>query len=331
MSAPITIDPAWFDEASVAPETRAVNERVEAMLRDAPSIIDLGAAKVRALRGDGQGLLAKQPESETARWATASAEGLEVPIRVFDPGVPLRGLYLHVHGGGHAIGSADSQDQGLAAMARMLRVGVVSVEYRLAPENPWPAPAADCEAAAVALARGLADELFETEGLGGRVVIGGESAGAHLSAVTMIRLRDQHGVGFLGANLVYGVYDLAQTPSAKGWGDRNLIISGPIMRWFGDQLLPPGEWSAKDKRDPDLSPLYADLTGLPPALFTCGTLDPLIDDTLFMATKWAGFGCEAELSIWPGGIHAFNALPDLPIAGEANARMLTWMDGVLDR
>ena len=327
--APITIDPAWFDEDSIAPETRAMNEKIEALLKDAPSIIDLGAPKVRALRGDGQGLLAKQPESEIARWETASALGLEVPVRVFDPGGDLRGLYLHIHGGGHAIGSADSQDQGLAATARMLRLGVVSVEYRLAPENPWPAPADDCEAAAVALAGGLADGLFETKGLGQRMIVGGESAGAHLSAVTMLRCRDRHDVRFLGANLVYGIFDMALTPSAKNWGERNLIISGPIMAWFGDQLLPPGDWAGRDKRDPDLSPLYADLAGLPPALFTCGTMDPILDDTLFMATKWATAGNTAELSIWPGGIHAFNALPDLPIAGEANARMLTWMDGVL--
>lgn len=326
---PITIDPAWFAEDSIAPETRAMNDKIEALLKDAPTIMDLGAPKVRAMRGDGQGLLAKQAESEMARWETASALGREVRLRVFDPGVPLRGLYLHIHGGGHVIGSADSQDQGLAATARMLRIGVVSVEYGLAPENPWPGPADDCEAAAVALAQGLADELFETKGLGTRMIVGGESAGAHLSAVTMLRCRNRHAIAFLAANLVYGIYDMALTPSAKNWGDRNLIISGPIMAWFGDQLLPTAEWATKDKRTPDLSPLYADLAGLPPALFTCGTMDPIIDDTLFMATKWAASGNEADLSIWPGGIHAFNALPDLPIAGKANARMLNWMDAIL--
>ena len=322
---PITIDPAWFDEASIAPETRAVNDRVEAQLASAPSIMELGPEKVRALRAAGVGLLAKQPESELARWETASALGLDVPVRVFRPEGGLRGVYLHVHGGGHVIGTADSQDQGLAAMARMLRVGVVSVEYRLAPEHPWPAPADDCEAAAVWLLSGAAKAMFGME----QVIIGGESAGGHLAAVTMIRLRDRHDLRFVGANLVYGVFDMAQTPSAKGWGDRNLIISGPIMRWFGDQLLPPGDWAARDKREPDLSPLYADLGGLPPSLLTCGTLDPLIDDTLFMASALVRQGTSAELSIWPGGIHAFNALPDLPIAGQANARMLGWMDGLL--
>ena len=328
---PITIDPAWFSGDSVALETRAWNERIEALLKTTPSIIELGAATVREMRGAGEGILADQPHDAMARWETARALGLEVPVRVFHPGGDLRGVYLHVHGGGHVIGGADGQDQGLAATARMLRVGVVSVEYRLAPENPWPAPADDCEAAAVWLAEGGAKDLFGVAPQdGGRMIIGGESAGGHLAAVTMIRLKDRHGLTpFVGANLVYGIFDIGGTPSVKRWGDRNLIISGPIMAWFAEQLLPPAQWAGRDLREPDLSPLYADLSGLPPALLTCGTLDPLIDDTLFMAAAMVRQGSAAELSIWPGGIHAFNALPDLPIAGQANARMLGWMDGVL--
>ena len=319
---PLTIDPAWFAEDAVAPETRARNDEVEALLKDAPTIIELGPERVRALREEGKGLLAKQPEHPMARWETAEASGFSVPIRVFRPEGDLRGLYLHVHGGGHVIGSADSQDQGLATMAQGLSIGVVSVEYRLAPEHPWPAPADDCEAAALWLARGGARALFGTD----RMVIGGESAGAHLAAVTVLRLWGRHGLTpFLGSNLVYGVFDLAQTPSAKRWGERNLVISGPIMRWFAEQLLPSATHGAHDKRDPELSPLYADLSGFGPALLTCGTLDPLIDDTLFMATKLAQAGNAAELAVFPGGIHAFNALPGLPIAQEANLRMAEWI------
>ena len=324
MPSPLTIDPAWFTEDAIATETRAKNDEVEALLKDAPTIMELGPEVVRRARGDGQGLLAKQPEHAMARWETARALGLDVPIRVFRPEGDLRGVYLHIHGGGHVIGSADSQDQGLAMLAQGLSIGVVSVEYRLAPENPWPAPADDCEAAAVALANGLARELFGTD----RMVIGGESAGAHLSAVTLLRLKDRHGLTpFLGSNLVYGVFDLAQTPSAARWGDRNLIISGPIMAWFGEQLLPSATYGGHDKRDPEMSPLYGDLAGFGPALLTCGTLDPLIDDTLFMASKLAQAGNAAELAVFPGGIHAFNALPGLPIAQEANLRMAQWIGG----
>jgi acetyl esterase/lipase len=325
MTAPITIDPSLFADDAITPETRRFNDEVEAQLKAAPSIMELGAVRVRALRAAGVGVLANQPAHDMARWETASALGLDVPLRVFRPEGELRGVYVHIHGGGHTIGSADGQDQGLAAMAQMLHIGVVSVEYRLAPENPWPAPADDCEAAAVALAGDLAEDLFGTD----RLTIGGESAGGHLAAVTLLRCKERHGIAFAGANLVYGVFDMAQTPSAARWGDRNLIISGPIMRWFGDQLLPPGRTEHLDLRDPDLSPLYANVEGLCPALFTCGTLDPLIDDTLFMASRWAAAGNETELAIYPGGIHAFDAFPNLAIAGEANARKLNWLDRVL--
>jgi acetyl esterase/lipase len=75
---------------------------------------------------------------------------------------------------------------------------------------------------------------------------------------------------------------------------------------------------------PDASPLHADLRDLPPALFTVGTLDPLLDDTLFMAARWSAAGNAADLAVYPGGVHAFNAFP-LTIASDANARMLEFL------
>ncbi|MCB1246888.1 MAG: alpha/beta hydrolase fold domain-containing protein, partial [Acidimicrobiia bacterium] len=88
---------------------------------------------------------------------------------------------------------------------------------------------------------------------------------------------------------------------------------------FGEHYNP---WPATSTAafDTRLSPLYADLTGMPPALFTVGTWDPLVDDTLFMATRWVTAGLETELALYPGGIHAFDAFP-MPIAVEARDRM----------
>ena len=134
--------------------------------------------------------------------------------------------------------------------------------------------------------------------------------------VSLLRMRDRHGfTGFSGANLVFGVYDLTSTPSAATWGDRNLVLSTPIMEWFYDHFVP-----ADKRREPDVSPIYADLSGLPPALFTVGTMDPLRDDTLFMHARWVGAGNEAALAVYPGGVHGFNAQP-LEIARKANERM----------
>jgi acetyl esterase/lipase len=84
---------------------------------------------------------------------------------------------------------------------------------------------------------------------------------------------------------------------------------------FFDAYAPP----PLDRRNPDISPLYADLHGLPRALFTVGTCDPLLDDTLFMYARWIAAGNEAELAIYPGGAHAFTLFP-LPLATAANER-----------
>ncbi|GGY54258.1 alpha/beta hydrolase [Parvularcula lutaonensis] len=305
----LIIDPKVFDPASIAPETQAMNDQIEAFLASRPTIMEVGPEVVREVRRSGEGVLGKQPEHEMARWETAKALGLEVPVRVFHPGGDLKGIYLHIHGGGHVLGNADLQDQTLAAMAQKLSCGVVSVEYRLAPENVWPAAPDDCEAAAVWLFEN-AQDLFGTD----KIVVGGESAGGHLSAVTILRMRDNHDKRFAGANLIYGVYDMSGTPSVKLWGERNLIISTPIVNWFADQLFPPEQFPDLDKEDAAISPLYADLSGLCPAIFTVGTLDPILDDTLFMAPRWLAAGNRTELEIYPGGIHAFDMIPGLPIA-----------------
>ncbi|MEM7739997.1 MAG: alpha/beta hydrolase, partial [Pseudomonadota bacterium] len=110
----LTIDPYLFTEEAIAPETKAINEQIETFLKTAPSIVDLGAVKIRELRRAGQGVLANEPEHEMAKWETASANGLDVPVRIFKPEGDLKAVYLHIHGGGHAIGSADAQDQTLA-------------------------------------------------------------------------------------------------------------------------------------------------------------------------------------------------------------------------
>jgi len=213
----------------------------------------------------------------------------------------VRGVYLHLHGGGWTLGAANQSDLRNWALARHCGLAVVSVDYRLAPEHPYPAGPDDCEAAALWLAQSAPAEFGTT-----RLWIGGESAGAHLAVVTMLRLRDRHGLRpFAGANLVYGCYDLSMTPSQRRWGERNLVLSTPILGWFYDFFVP----DPARRRDPDVSPLYADLTGMPPALFTVGTLDPLLDDSLFLHARWIAVGGRAELAVWPGGVHGFDAFP----------------------
>jgi acetyl esterase len=189
-------------------------------------------------------------------------------------------------------------------LADTVNLAVVSVDYRLSPEHPYPAGPDDCEAAALWVVEHARAELGSD-----RLVIGGESAGAHLAAVTLLRLRDRHRLAdrFLGANLIFGAYDLSQTPSQRGVGTSTEIdvLDGT---GFPLDLFLPG-LSREERRDPDISPLYADLSGMPPALFSVGTADHLLDDTLFMAARWVAAGNDAELLVYPDTPHGCIALP----------------------
>ena len=161
---------------------------------------------------------------------------------------------------------------------------------------------------------------FGTEAL----TIGGELAGGHLSAATVLRMRDRHGyTGFRGANLVYGAYDLSLTPSQRRFGDTRLVLRTIDIVQFVNAFLP----TVTDRRDPDISPLYNDLKGLCPALFSVGTSDALLDDTLFMHARWLAAGNAAELAIYPGGAHGFTLFPNA-LAEQAEARMFAFLKEV---
>jgi acetyl esterase len=216
------------------------------------------------------------------------------------------GAMLHVHGGGWVTGEPELTDLLHEALSEHLRLAIVSVDYRLAPEHPYPAGPDDCEAAALWLIEHAATEYGVD-----RLLIGGESAGAHLAAVTLLRLRDRHGAAerFCGANLVFGAYDLGPTPSAIGIGLKvgADLLDPESMAFMRDQFAPG--LTAEQRRSPDLSPLYADLRGMPPALFTVGSADHLVDDTLFLANRWVLAGNSADLLVYPDAPHGCIGLP----------------------
>jgi acetyl esterase len=110
------------------------------------------------------------------------------------------------------------------------------------------------------------------------------------------------------------------TPSMRNWGNKALILSTPIVKKLRDYFLPKGI----DQVDPTVSPLYADLKNMPPALFTIGTMDPLLDDSLFMYARWLSAGNEADLLIYPGGIHGFITMPTSQ-AEEARKEVLKFL------
>lgn len=290
------IDPAFFDPSAVSDEIRAQNAEIVAKLSALPDPMSVPPSLVRERRRQGLGPFPLMPLSPRAQVISIDGPAGPIPLRIIAPDNP-RGVYLHIHGGGWTWGTSDEQDPWLDRLAERCGLAVVSVEYRLAPEDPYPAGPDDCEAAALWLIREM-ESRFGTS----RLFIGGESAGAHLSAVTILRLRDRHGLSpFRGANLFAGCYDLRLTPSVTQWGEERLILNTRDVRTFADNFCGPD----RDRRDPDISPLFADLRGLPPALFSVGTRDMLLDDTLFMAGRWAAAGSKADLAIWPGGCHVF--------------------------
>jgi len=297
------LNPALFRDDAIPEDIAKLNAALTELMTPLPEWWNVSAQAARDGRRAGRGPFPPPVFSERAQVRTiAGRDGNEIPLRVIAPrGGGTRGIYLHIHGGGWVLGAADMQDPMLEQIADGTGLTVVSVEYRLAPENPYPAGPDDCESAAAWLLQNGNAEYGTTV-----MTVGGESAGGHLSAATILRMRDRYGYVFRGANLVYGVFDLSMTPSQVQFGATRLVLRTIDMQQFYNAYLP----SVTDRRVPDISPLYANLKGLCPALFTVGTKDALLDDTLFMYTRWIAAGNQADLAIFPGGAHGFTLFPN---------------------
>ena len=245
--------------------------------------------------------------SPSGRTITVPAGDHEIGVRVIPAAAPSA-VFVHVHGGGFAIGSAAGQDAALERIAASTGMTVASVDYRLAPEHPYPAGLDDCETVTRWLTE-HAEAEFGTR----RLLIGGESAGANLALCTALRvIRDQPDA-LSAAALYYGNYDITMTPSQRQAESGFLITTGSLA-WFYDQYV--ADPAKRD--DPDISPLYADLHGLPPVILAVGTADSLIDDTTFLFSRLLAAGVDTDLVVVPGGEHAFDLAP-VPDCQEAVA------------
>lgn len=222
----------------------------------------------------------------------------DLRIRTFATEGPARAVLLHFHGGGWSIGRPEMSDRANESLATKLGIAVVSVDYRLAPEYRFPSAADDCEAAAAWLVAHSEAE-FGTS----KLLIGGESSGAHLAVVTLLRMRDRHdsAARFVGANLQYGFYDLGHLPSHSGVNGGPDIIDAAGLAAMADLVLPG--MSPEQRRAPQHSPLWADLRDLPPALFAVGLDDHLSDDTVLLASRWERAGNQSELLAYPDAPH----------------------------
>ncbi|HEX8343958.1 MAG TPA: alpha/beta hydrolase [Actinoplanes sp.] len=221
----------------------------------------------------------------------------------------VRGVYLDIPGGGFYLSSAAAGDTHNTALAESLGIAVVSVDYRLAPENPWPAAPDDCETAALWLID-QAETRFGTT----RLAIGGSSAGATLAMTTLLRLRDKgHAGRFVGAALQFGTYDLSGV-TAVG----RLIADEYFLQAYVGHVA--------DRTIPDVSPVFGDLRDLPPTLLIVGALDVLLEDNKVMAARLSAAGNDVDIRIYPESPHGFTGHPTGMARAALNDRE-SWLAG----
>lgn len=215
-------------------------------------------------------------------------------VRVYEPLEPRGGVLVWIHGGGWIMGNLSSYDPLCRALSNRSGATVVSVDYRLSPETPFPGALEDCEAALNWAACEWPDEPL---------AVGGDSAGGNIAAVLARRARDAGSPTLAFQLLVYPVTDAAcATGSMLEFGaDETFGLSRASMQacW---SVYAPGA----SARSPDASPLRAaDLSGLPPALLVLAELDALTDEGLDYAERLRDVGVDVEISTWPGMIHGF--------------------------
>lgn len=316
----LKIDPALFSNDAIPETLRSFNTDLVSTLSKAVDQWSIPPEEVRQARREGKGPFPLPPLAEYGEEVTITGRHGPIKLRILFPPelykTGAKAVYLNLHGGGWTFGAHDSQDGFLDYLCKENDVACVSVDYRLAPENPYPMGPDDCETAALWLCA-EAQKRFGTN----RLFIGGDSAGAHLSVVTLLRLRDVHKLTpFSAANLIAGCYDLGLTPSARNWGNEKLVLNTRDIKNFVAAFLAKGG----DVKSADISPLYANLEGLPPALFTVGTKDALLDDSLFMASRWLSAGNSSQLSIYSGGCHVFQMF-DLDITHQSRKEIAQFL------
>ena len=234
------------------------------------------------------------------------------PLEIYwydpQPGAQNRPALLHIHGGGMVIGSAKSMQHGPAGTAAALGIPVASVEYRLAPEHPFPAPQDDCLAGLSWLAANAGELGIDPA----RIGILGESAGGGLAAATALMARDLGGPALAAQFLVFPMLDHRTGSDACQWGNPTTgeFVWTRSSNRFGWEAL-RGGYAIDDARKGWFSPsLTEDLSGLPQTWIGTGSLDLFVDENLDYARRLIAARVPVELHSYPGAIHAFQAIAD---------------------
>jgi len=212
-------------------------------------------------------------------------------------------ILVYYHGGGWVLGSLDSHDRGVRCLTRAAGCLSISVAYRLAPENPFPAAAKDCVAALDWIVKNAADY----DGDPSRVAVGGDSAGGNLAAVVALKARES-GPELAFQLLIYPVVDSDLARKSYQEFAAAPMLPGHRMKYFWDQYVPVVE----DRKSWRCAPLRApDHSGLPPALVIAAGIDPVVDEGKEYFEKLSASGVEAHYKLYPRMTHAFFQAPGL--------------------
>ena len=226
-----------------------------------------------------------------------------IPVRIYTPGVTGElPILVYFHGGGFVLGDLAMADEVCRLIANDAECIVVSVDYRLAPEHPFPGPAND----AFAATQWIAEHAAEIAGDPKRIAVGGDSAGGNLAAVVCLMARDRGGPQIALQLLVYPATDPStEHPSMRQYGVDH-YLTHEVMQWFSFHHAGGGD----HRSDPYLWPMLAStLRGLPPAVVITAEADPIRDGGECYARRLQNEGVPAQLIRYDGMLHGFFMYP----------------------
>jgi acetyl esterase/lipase len=229
-----------------------------------------------------------------------------VPVRVFEPASPGGFTLIYLHGGGWVVGNVETHDPLCRRVANETGARVVSVDYRLAPEHPFPAGLDDAEEVL---------RWLLTQDPGRPVGVAGDSAGASLAAGLAIRAWDQR-IPLAAQLLLYPATDPAMTSASIAENGEGYFLTRHDMEWFYQQYLPDGAARGTGAAEADLT--RADVAGVAPAIVATAEFDPLRDEGAAYAARLRDAGVPAEYVPGPGLIHGFAGFLGVVDAAEAN-------------
>ncbi|MDM5333196.1 alpha/beta hydrolase [Ureibacillus composti] len=229
-------------------------------------------------------------------------DGEEIRLRIYTPeGEGPFPVLVYYHGGGWVIGSVEGFEAANRLVATEGNVVVVSVDYRLAPENPYPTPIEDCYAALEWVAANAA----EIKGDASQISVGGDSAGGNLSTVVAKKALDNNGPTIQSQILIYPVTNLEFETNSYNQFAEGFGLDRDLMKWFGIHYV----GDEKLYNEPDVSPLkYDSVQGLPPAIVIAAENDVLLDEGKAYAEKLKQDGVEVQYELIPGVIHGYYSI-----------------------